>query len=114
MLSQIPTHDMLLPYNPAASGPRSSTLTRYDPGAAEFLTLSTPFYLAASIYGAMLESSVCEQCARTMSMDTAVKNSDEMINSLSLRYNKARQNAITNELADIIGGTKALQIKKGD
>ena len=90
---------------------RIKPLTRYEPACADFLTLATPFYAAAVLFGAILESSVCEQCSRTISMDTAVKNSDEMIDALALKYNKARQNAITAELADIIGGTKALRLK---
>ena len=93
----------------AAGGRRVDALTRYEPDCADFLSQSTPFYIAAVLFGAILEASVCEQCSRTISMDTAVKNSDEMINTLTLRYNKARQNAITTELADIIGGTRALR-----
>jgi len=91
---------------------RVKALIRYEPGCADFLTQSTPFYIASALFGAILESSVCEQCSRTVSMDTAVKNSDDMINALTHKYNKARQNAITAELADIIGGTKALQQRK--
>ena len=99
------------PVTPAAAYARYGALTRYEPRCADFLTHSTPFYIASALFGAILESSVCEQCSRTISMDTAVKNSDEMISALTLKYNKARQDAITVELADIIGGTKALKLK---
>ena len=89
---------------------RIKPLIRYEPGCAEMLDKSVPFYIAALIFGAMLESSVCEQSSRITSMDSAVRNSEEMIESLTLQYNRARQGDITGDLADIIGGTKALKI----
>ena len=128
MLTHLPTQTRLLPFraiagddgkSPASGGDGDSdgepgrqgikSLINYEPSYADFLSQSTPFYLAAVLFGSILESSVCEQCSRTISMDTAVKNSDDMINALTLQYNKARQNAITTELADIIGGTRALR-----
>ncbi|MCL2058606.1 MAG: ATP synthase F1 subunit gamma [Oscillospiraceae bacterium] len=129
MLTLVPARTLLLPFGkqsqalPSDGADRGSdnpdrvsgmrALTNYEPGCAAFLSHSVPFYMAAVIFGSILESSVCEQCSRTMSMDTAVKNADEMIETLTLRYNKERQNAITTELADIIGGMRALELKLG-
>jgi F0F1-type ATP synthase gamma subunit len=95
------------PHGAAAVKP----IVRYEPECAEFVEQSTPFFIASTLFGAILESSVSEQCSRIISMDTAMKNSDEMIEALTLQYNKARQASITSELADILGGTKALKMK---
>ena len=91
--------------------PRIRALARYEPEGALLLDSAVPFYVAASVFGAMLEASVCEQGARIASMDAAVRNSEDMIESLTIQYNKARQSSITEELADIIGGAAALTRK---
>jgi F-type H+-transporting ATPase subunit gamma len=61
------------------------------------------------IYNALLETSTSEHAARMRSMDNATKACDDMIDSLTLAYNKARQAAITKELMDIVGGAEALR-----
>jgi len=61
------------------------------------------------IYRALLETSAGENAARMMAMDNATSNCDEMIQTLTLNFNKARQAAITKELMDIVGGTEALK-----
>ena len=92
-------------------GPRLRRLARYEPEGGRLLDLAVPFYVASAVFGAMLEASVCEQSARIASMDSAVRNSEDMIETLTLQYNKARQSGITDELADIIGGAAALKKK---
>lgn len=110
MLSQTAADKRLLPISieekPDGSG--AATLTRCEPDGDGFLTVATTFYLAARLFGAVLESSVCEQSARITSMDAAVRNSDEMIDSLTLQYNQARQGAITQELIEIVAGAGAV------
>jgi F-type H+-transporting ATPase subunit gamma len=66
-------------------------------------------YLRVLIYRALLETSAGENGARMVAMDNATTNCEEMVRSLSLKYNKARQQAITMELMDIVGGTEALK-----
>ncbi len=68
-----------------------------------------PRYVNVQIYRGMLENAASEQAARMTAMDNATRNCKELINSLSLIYNKARQSAITKELMDIVGGAEALK-----
>ncbi|MDR1651653.1 MAG: ATP synthase F1 subunit gamma [Synergistaceae bacterium] len=81
---------------------------RFEPGAEEALEYIAPLYLSASVYGAMLNAAACEQSARIMSMDAASRNCADMIERLSLRYNRLRQSGITQELNEIVSGAEAL------
>ena len=65
-------------------------------------------YVHTLIYRALLETSAGENGARMVAMDNATRNCEDLINSLTLKFNKARQAAITAELMDIVGGTEAL------
>ena len=65
-----------------------------------------PEYLGGVFYGALCESVASEQAARRMAMDAATKNADEMIQDLNLRYNRARQGAITQEITEIVAGAE--------
>ncbi len=76
-----------------------------EPSAEEILNTLLPMSLRTKIYSASLESYVSEQAARVMAMQLATDNADKLLDELVLRYNKSRQQAITNELLDIIGGT---------
>lgn len=110
MLSQKASEKRLLPI-PAEEKPAKggfAKLTRCEPDGDGFLTVAANFYLAASLFGAVLESAACEQSARITSMDAAVRNSDEMLDALTLQYNQARQGAITQELIEIVSGAGAV------
>ena len=63
-----------------------------------------PKYLAGVLFGAVVDSFAAEQAARRTAMENATDNADEMINDLSLMYNRARQAAITQEITEIVGG----------
>ena len=65
-----------------------------------------PEYFSGMLYCAISESIACEQAARRNAMDSATKNADEMIEKLSLQYNRARQGAITQEITEIIAGSE--------
>jgi len=80
----------------------------YDSGEEKFFGYAVSTYVGSSLFGAMLESAVCEQCARLTGMDSAVKNSKKIIDSLTLQYNQMRQSAITQEIAEIVGGANAV------
>jgi F-type H+-transporting ATPase subunit gamma len=81
----------------------------YEPSEEALLDQLLPMYIRVLIYRALLETSTGENAARMMAMDNATSNCDDMIQSLTLNYNKARQAAITKELMDIVGGTEALK-----
>ena len=118
MLSQTPDVKKLLPLDPYQpeehvkkdkTENKMRTLVRLEPDDTTLLINTVPFYLNSFIFRAMLEASVCEQSARVAGMDSAVKNADEMMESLTLKYNQARQSAITQEVIEIISGAKAVQ-----
>lgn len=81
----------------------------YEPDEEELLAALLPKHAQAQIFRILLESSAAEQAARMTAMDGATRNAGEMIKRLTLIYNKSRQEAITKELMDIIGGAEALQ-----
>ncbi|MFA4917097.1 MAG: ATP synthase F1 subunit gamma [Syntrophales bacterium] len=89
-------------------GPESSRDYIYEPSADALLEKLLPMYVHNMIYRALVETSAGENGARMAAMDNATKNCEELINSLTLKFNKARQAAITAELMDIVGGTEAL------
>jgi len=80
----------------------------YEPSEEELLAQIIPMYLRVLIYRGLLETSAGEHGARMAAMDNATNNCSEMVETLTLKYNKARQAAITAELMDIVGGTEAL------
>jgi F-type H+-transporting ATPase subunit gamma len=80
----------------------------YEPAKKEVLEAILPRWLNVTIYRAMLESAASEFGARMTAMDSATNNAGEMIDKLTLQYNRARQAAITKELIEIIGGAEAL------
>jgi F-type H+-transporting ATPase subunit gamma len=80
----------------------------YEPSADALLEKLLPMYVHTLIFRALVETSAGENGARMAAMDNATRNCEEMIQSLTLKYNKVRQSAITAELMDIVGGTEAL------
>ncbi len=81
----------------------------YEPSVEGIFQELLPRYVNVQIYRGMLENAASEQAARMAAMDNATRNCKELINSLTLIYNKARQSAITKELMDIVGGAEALK-----
>ena len=81
----------------------------YEPSVEGIFQELLPRYINVQIYRGMLENAASEQAARMTAMDNATRNCKELINSLTLIYNKARQSAITKELMDIVGGAEALK-----
>ena len=99
--------EVYLVYSEFAGMTRQIPTTKPEVGTllAELL----PRYVNVQIYRGLLDNSASENAARMASMDNATRNCDELINSLTLLYNKTRQAAITNELIDIVGGANAQQ-----
>jgi len=81
----------------------------YEPSVTELMDQLIPQYLIGMIYSALVQSFASEQCARMNAMDSATRNANEMLDKLSHELNRARQSAITNELAEIIAGADALK-----
>jgi len=81
----------------------------YEPSVEGIFQELLPRYVNVQIYQGMLENAASEQAARMTAMDNATRNCKELINTLTLIYNKARQSAITKELMDIVGGAEALK-----
>ena len=114
VLTHIPTVTRLLPIRPdsdtsPADAWSASISMLYEPDALTFITHAVPMYLSTSIYGAMLESAVCEQAARMTNMDSATRNASEIIDSLTLQFNRMRQSMITQEITEIVSGANAIK-----
>ncbi len=84
-------------------------LITYEPSPEEVLNMLIPKYLESIIYGALIETAAAEQSARRNAMESASDNAQEMIDTLTLNYNQARQAAITQEISEIVGGANALE-----
>lgn len=80
----------------------------YEPGPEEVLSAVIPKYVCSLIYGALMEAVASENGARMTAMDNATSNAEEMIDNLTLSYNRARQGAITQEITEIVSGSEAL------
>ena len=109
VLSQTPAVRQLLPLIPEereqTEGSRCVTL--YEPDPEEVFASIVPEYLGGIVYGALCESRCAEQAARRTAMDSATSNAEDMIADLSLKYNRARQAAITQEITEIVAGAEA-------
>ena len=88
--------------------PMDKALMNFEPEDEEALNLLIPKYSTSLIYGGMVESVASENGARMQAMDSATSNAEDMINGLTLLYNRARQGSITQELTEIIAGANAI------
>lgn len=104
VLSQVPQVLRLLPLD-ASANEKTKAEVCYEPSCEEVLQAIVPEYLGGVLYGALCESRGAEQAARRTAMNAATQNAEEMIADLSLKYNQARQAAITQEITEIIAGS---------
>ncbi len=84
------------------------TLMNFEPSEEEAISLLVPKYVTSILYGAFVEAVASENGARMQAMDSATNNAEEIISDLELKYNRARQGAITQELTEIIAGADAI------
>ena len=106
VLSQTPATLRLLPLLRQETGREgAATDIMYEPDSVEVFDAIVPEYLGGILYGALCESRAAEQAARRTAMDSATQNADEMIADLSLKFNRARQAAITQEITEIVAGS---------
>jgi F-type H+-transporting ATPase subunit gamma len=96
----------LLPLDAHDAPERTNKQMLCEPDADTLLKEFLPQYLAGLIYSAACDSFASEQAARRVAMDSATKNAGEMIEDLSLRYNRARQTSITQEITEIVAGAE--------
>ena len=87
----------------------SNILMNFEPNPEEALELIIPKYVTSLFYGALVESYASENGARMQAMDSATSNAEDMISDLTLKYNRARQGSITQELTEIIAGANAIE-----
>ena len=106
MLSQTPSTLELLPLRISDQKRPAQNTILYEPGSEAVFNAIVPEYLGGLLYGALCESTASEQAARRTAMDSATKNADEIIDDLNLRYNRARQGAITQEITEIVAGAE--------
>lgn len=111
-VSHVPTMLQLLPVEYKEQEKKEvsekAALMNFEPEDEEALDMIIPKYVTSIIYGALMEAVASENGARMQAMDNATSNAEEMISDLTLKYNRARQGSITQELTEIIAGAEAL------
>lgn len=107
-VSQIPKLIKLLPVEPSMEQTKDHTIMNFEPSEEEVIERLIPQYMTSILYGAFVEAVASENGARMQAMDSATNNAEEIINELELKYNRARQGAITQELTEIIAGAEAI------
>lgn len=111
-ISQVPTESQLIPFPVSepeeGQGAAGGAIYEYEPSEEGILADLLPRNVAVQIFGALLESAASEQGARMSAMDSATRNAGDMIDGLSIVYNRTRQAQITKELIEIISGAEAL------
>jgi F-type H+-transporting ATPase subunit gamma len=115
-ITQIVTIQQIIPFampeaapeEPPSAGAEAKSLYEFEPDEEQILTELLPKNLSIQVYRALLESAASEQGARMTAMDNATRNAGDMINKLTLTYNRTRQAYITKELIEIISGAEAV------
>ena len=107
-LTQDPTRVQIIPVPTPDTADTSTAAVEYEPDEEEILAELLPRYLKTQLFGALLENQASEQGASMTAMDNATRNAGELINKLTIQYNRSRQAAITTELIEIIAGAEAL------
>lgn len=107
VLTFVPETEQLLPFAPdEAKERKAGVLTIYEPGVEAVFNQLIPQYMSGIIYGAVTSSVASELSSRRNAMQAANKNADEMIADLTLKYNRSRQGAITQEITEIVAGSE--------
>ncbi len=108
VVAQHPTAQQIIPAKFEQVADKEATLYDYEPGEEEILADLLPRGVATALFSALLENGASEQGARMSAMDNATRNAGEMIDKLTIEFNRSRQAVITNELIEIISGAEAL------
>ena len=108
VITQIPQAQQIVPLNSEENKNSSDESYEFEPDEDEILTNLLPKNISTQIFKAMLENSASEQGSRMSAMDNATRNAGEMVDKLTIEYNRSRQAAITKELIEIISGAESL------
>mmetsp|Transcript_22961 Transcript_22961/g.38657 ORF Transcript_22961/g.38657 Transcript_22961/m.38657 type:complete len:291 (+) Transcript_22961:2227-3099(+) len=108
VVTQIPTAQQIIPFEVPEGYEAADTLYDYEPDEEAILADLLPRAITTAIFSALLENGASEQGARMSAMDNATRNAGDMIDQLTIQYNRSRQAVITNELIEIISGAEAL------
>jgi len=108
VITQIPQSQQVIPLNNKDDEKKSEDNYEFEPDEDEILKNLLPKNISTQIFKAMLENSASEQGARMSAMDNATRNAGEMVDKLTIEYNRSRQAAITKELIEIISGAESL------
>ncbi|MGD1881288.1 MAG: F0F1 ATP synthase subunit gamma [Paracoccaceae bacterium] len=108
VVTQIPTAQQIIPFEVPEDYEASDTLYDYEPDEEAILADLLPRAVATAIFSGLLENGASEQGARMSAMDNATRNAGDMIEKLTIEFNRSRQAVITNELIEIISGAEAL------
>jgi len=108
VITQIPQAQQIIPLNDEGSENSSDESYEFEPDEDEILSNLLPKNISTQIFKAMLENSASEQGSRMSAMDNATRNAGEMVDKLTIEYNRSRQAAITKELIEIISGAESL------
>ena len=117
VMTQIVTFQQIIPFADSAHGAeedeteqiaRGGAIYEFEPEEADILEELLPYNLSIQVFRSLLESAASEQGARMTAMDSATRNAGEMIDKLTLNYNRTRQAKITGELIEIISGAEAI------
>ena len=108
VITQIPQAQQIIPLNNEAEENSSEESYEFEPDEDEILSNLLPKNISTQIFKAMLENSASEQGSRMSAMDNATRNAGEMVDKLTIEYNRSRQAAITKELIEIISGAESL------
>lgn len=107
-LVQEPTVTQIIPVPPPEVAEAAQAVVEYEPDEEDILAQLLPRYVKTQLFGALLEREASEQGASMTAMDNATRNAGELIDKLTIQYNRSRQAAITTELIEIIAGAEAL------
>ena len=108
VITQIPQAQQIIPLNNVEDKDSSDESYEFEPDEDEILSNLLPKNISTQIFRAMLENSASEQGSRMSAMDNATRNAGEMVDKLTIEYNRSRQAAITKELIEIISGAESL------
>ena len=108
VITQIPQAQQIIPLNNEGEESSSEESYEFEPDEDEILSNLLPKNISTQIFKAMLENSASEQGSRMSAMDNATRNAGEMVDKLTIEYNRSRQAAITKELIEIISGAESL------
>ena len=110
MITQIPQEKQIIPANSQNGEEQPNSLSSYEfePEEDEILEDLLPKNISTKIYTAFLENSASEQGSRMTAMDNATRNAGDLVDKLTINYNRSRQAAITKELIEIISGAESL------